>query len=70
MLLMLPKCLFLSSQIFCVVVSRRFRIAITTTNRTAIPMVSNVPVKNAANGKNDNPIPPSANKLPKYHYKL
>lgn len=61
-LMLLPKCLSLSSHIFCVVVSRRLRIAITTTNKIAIPIVSNAPVKNAAKGKNARPVE-SANKL-------
>lgn len=39
--------------------SRRLRIAKTTINSTAMPIVNNVPVNKAANGKIDKPSPPS-----------
>lgn len=39
--------------------SRRFRIAKTTINSTAMPIVKSVPVNKAANGKIDRPKPPS-----------
>lgn len=42
--------------------SRRLRIAKTTINSTAMPIVSNVPVNKAANGKIDKPSPPSIDK--------
>ena len=58
----IPKCLSLSSQMFLETGSRRFRIARTTTNNTAMPMVKKVPVKSAAMGRIDNPIPPSVKK--------
>lgn len=55
----LPKCLSLSSQMFRDTGSRRLRIAKTTINSTAMPIVNNVPVNKAANGKIDKPSPPS-----------
>lgn len=55
----LPKCLSLSSQMFRDTGSRRFRIAKTTINSTAMPIVKSVPVNKAANGKIDRPKPPS-----------
>lgn len=51
----IPRCLSLSSQIFRETVSRRFRMAKTTTNRTAMPIVNIVPVRSAAKGKIDKP---------------
>lgn len=42
--------------------SRRLRIAKTTINSTAIPIVNNVPATKAANGKIDKPSPPSIDK--------
>lgn len=44
--------------------SRRLRIAKTTINSTAMPIVNSVPVNKAANGKMDKPSPPSMNKRP------
>lgn len=58
----LPKCLSLSSQMFRDTGSRRLRIAKTTINSTAMPIVNNVPVNKAANGKIDKPSPPSIDK--------
>lgn len=42
--------------------SRRLRIAKTTINSTAMPIVNSVPVNKAANGKIDKPSPPSVGK--------
>lgn len=58
----LPKCLSLSSQMFRDTGSRRLRIDKTTINSTAMPIVNNVPVNKAANGKIDKPRPPSIDK--------
>lgn len=43
--------------------SLRFLIAKTTTNKTAIPIVSKAPVKSAANGRIDKAPEPSINKI-------
>lgn len=56
----IPKCLSLPSQIFLEMGSRFFRIARTTTSKTAIPIVSKAPVKSAANGRIDKAPVPSA----------
>lgn len=45
--------------------SRRLRIAKTTINSTAMPIVNNVPVNKAANGKIDKPSPPSIDRTRK-----
>lgn len=49
--------------------SRLFRMANTTTSNTAMPMVNRVPVKSAANGRIDNPMPPSVQKKKIRKYK-